>query len=121
MAFAAQYDVKRDVVILHFRRETTEQTAYEDGSATASLAKQHGCSRVLVDSREVVEQLPAAAIRRLAYGLSAMGFRVGSKMAVVYSKFDAEHNYFQATAGFAGHWVRCFTDEGQALSWLGGS
>jgi hypothetical protein len=95
-------------------------SAIEFITAAAQVAEDRGVKSFLFDMRAALNaKSPLHDYQIANHHLRGLGFGARSRVALLVSPGDDSHDFFELTAGNAGHQWRVFDDEKKATEWLG--
>ena len=102
------------------RGEATETDALRIASEARTAAAENAC-RLLYDVTDVSQSIPAGGLYRFPRLFDEMGLRRGIRVAIL-ARVDAKDlKFYETVAVNAGHLLRAFTEESDALAWLAGA
>ena len=125
MSNSVAYDKELDMTVITYRGSVDLPSLKEGSAKVAQIARQHSCSRVLVDFRETVPTLSTADLYTLpeifSDILSSRDLRIMQfKRALVVSINLEDHCFFENTSQNRNQDVRVFQDIEEAKAWLSG-
>jgi hypothetical protein len=85
-----------------------------------ALAQEHGISNFFADLRGISNNSPVIDQYQLSYkDLDLLHLDKSSRIAALVSSGDSSHNFIETVMRNAGYNFQLFTDEQQAIDWLG--
>ena len=109
--------------ILHVKvtGEMTEDQVVRHVSDALAVAAAHGCTRFLVDHREMIPLVPIARLYGLPGVFEGVGLRRTHRLGVLYSPSTGhgeEYKFFETVSVNNGFQVQLFTRDSEAMAWL---
>ncbi len=118
MDYTIQLGANGKYVETTMHKPVTKELAIRSQSDANKLAAQHNLERFLVDVRNISTQTGALGDVMVARELPETGLSVASRIAVLASPNDDQHNFIETTAQNHGIILLVFKDEDAAIAWL---
>jgi len=116
--YTVQLGSNRKYVETKVHIRVTEKLALESQTKANKLAAQHNLKRFLVDVRGISTQTGAVGDITVAEELRKTGLPLSSKIAILASSNDRQHDFIETASYNRGIILRVFKDDKTAKAWL---
>lgn len=124
MPTEVRFLAEENIVFLRCAGEVTAPELRDLSQEAAAVAKEHGCSRVLADTREFTTDLPTMEIHGHPAGYNRLGVPRSLRIAVVVPETGAarqNYDFYETVCRNSGYHVMGFEDLASARAWLIGA
>jgi hypothetical protein len=119
MGFDITSTLDKDVLIVTFTGQSTEENSHEMTKRYFEVVLRSGARKVLADIRGLTGRLSEIDTYRLVRALPVKPIPAHIKTAILETQGRRGYaNFLETTSANAGVHLRCFADREEALSWL---
>ncbi len=118
MDYTTQLGANGKYIETKMHNPVTKELALKSQADANELAAQHNLERFLVDVRNISTQTGTLGDVMVAKELPQTGLSVSSRIAILASPHDDQHDFIETTAQNRGVILRVFKKEDAAVAWL---
>ena len=116
--YAVEYMPDNGIIKVQIKGEFDAQVLSRSTAKLAEEISRHNCSQILMDHRDATPKLPIVDIYNRPEIAASLGVQRSNRIALIYSRGEADYRFLETVARNKGFMVRVFKDIDEGIKWL---